>query len=310
MGRGRRAGGLCLRPPGPGLHEPLCPSVSCQRGGLTGCPRLRVAEVWGPGVCGKQQRVLAVGARSFLPPPSLGLGLGVPVLPSYLPPDPEPLLPASPGSQGWEGLCAVNTPLMAPGPLSCRPTRVPRCPALLSVTGPSCPPFTPMATPSCLSWPLPWSPFLQTSSHPWWGSGPLNLHPLVTSARHLQRPLQAASPRPLPHFWPICPCQATVTTSWVPVSPTPPSAPSLWQDPTPNTNLSPSPSTSSPDPLHHPDLGPLSVPTAPHCLLLLDTGAPARHAPPAAGGALRSLGVCRAREGDSSALKCRVDETP
>ena len=89
-----------------------------------------------------------------------------------------------------------------------------------------------------------------------------------------------------------------------------PSAPCLWQDPTPNTNLSPSPSTSSPDPLHHPDLGPLSVPTAPHCLLLLDTGAPARHAPPTAGGALRSLGVCRAREGDPSALKCRVDETP
>lgn len=74
---------------------------------------------------GKQQRALAAGARSFLPPPSLGLGLGVPVLPSCLPPDPEALPPASPGSQGWEGLCAVNTPLMAPGPPSCRPTRGP-----------------------------------------------------------------------------------------------------------------------------------------------------------------------------------------
>lgn len=164
--------------------------------------------LWGP------------GPFCLLPPPSLGLGLGVPVLSSCLPPDPEALPLTSPGSQGWEGLSAVNTPLMAPGP-----TRVPHCPALPSVTGTSCPPFTPMATPSCLSWPLPWSPFLQTSSHPWWGSGPLHLHPLVTSARSLQRPLQATSPWPLPHFWLVHPCQVTVTTSWVPVSPTPPSAP-------------------------------------------------------------------------------------
>ena len=239
--------------------------------------------LWGP------------GPFCLLPPPSLGLGLGVPVLSSCLPPDPEALPLTSPGSQGWEGLSAVNTPLMAPGP-----TRVPHCPALPSVTGTSCPPFTPMATPSCLSWPLPWSPFLQTSSHPWWGSGPLHLHPLVTSARSLQRPLQATSPWPLPHFWLVHPCQVTVTTSWVPVSPTPPSAPSSWQDPTPNTNPSPSPTTSSPDPLHHPGLRPLPVPTTPHWLLPLDTGAPARHAPPTAGGALRSLRVCRAREGDSS----------
>lgn len=28
LGRGRRAGGLCLRPPGPDLQEPLCPFVS------------------------------------------------------------------------------------------------------------------------------------------------------------------------------------------------------------------------------------------------------------------------------------------
>ena len=90
-------------------------------------PRLRVAEVGeGRGLASSKGRWLwGPGPFCLLPPPSLGLGLGVPVLSSCLPPDPEALPLTSPGSQGWEGLSAVNTPLMAPGP-----TRVPHCPAL------------------------------------------------------------------------------------------------------------------------------------------------------------------------------------
>lgn len=69
--------------------------------------------------------------------PLLGWGWGpLFLLPASFPtPWPFPGLARDPG---LVGLRAVRTPSMAQGPQSCKPTRVPHCPALPYVTRPFC----------------------------------------------------------------------------------------------------------------------------------------------------------------------------
>lgn len=150
------------------LTAPLSPSA--QRSGLTGSRGsgwLRSGSSTGLRGCGS--RALwhppspAGHPFSLLPPPSLGLGLGAPVLASCLLPNPLALPWPRPGPRAGGPACskdALNGSRTAvlqahQGPPLSSP---PLCHTALL--------FIPMATPSCLSWPLPRCPSLQTGPHP------------------------------------------------------------------------------------------------------------------------------------------------
>lgn len=191
--RGGNGRGPCLWPPGPGLHEPHCPSVSCPRGLAslvpTG-PRLRKATPFDTLL--PQQATLSA---FFLLP--LGLCLGGPVLPFLPPSRPGGLSLASLGSQAQVTPCAVRTPQWL---WDGRPPRVPSC-----LAPPCCHTvflLTLKAAPSCLSGLLPQGPSLQTASHPA-GSlvltspAPSTCTQSTTNSCHFQYPLHLTRPTAL-----------------------------------------------------------------------------------------------------------------